>query len=201
MWLSGISGHGGLVSQWDSTIKSAWVCTVANQYPLFYYIRCCQDANTNSQQLLLCFGIAPPPRSGSTIQTPWVWTVTSCYPYLDVERTSNNKQTIVIVHSRSVPIVITPNSCQELISCLESLDIVPTQHPAPIASCLIGFHGMIHVHLYAYHICVHCLCHLGYFTTLPVPLSYRVPFPMSQSPRVPESQSPRVPESQPVIYS
>ena len=45
MWLSGISGHGvnSLISQWGSTIKSPWVCSVTSRYPSWYYLRCCQD--------------------------------------------------------------------------------------------------------------------------------------------------------------
>ena len=34
MWLGGISGHGagGLISQWGSSIKLPWLCTVTSQY-------------------------------------------------------------------------------------------------------------------------------------------------------------------------
>ena len=45
MWLSQISGHGagGLVSQWDNTIKLPWVHTVTSRYLSLYDLRCCQD--------------------------------------------------------------------------------------------------------------------------------------------------------------
>ena len=39
MWLSRIAGQdaGSLVSQWGSTIKSPWVCTVTSRYPTPYW--------------------------------------------------------------------------------------------------------------------------------------------------------------------
>ena len=41
-----VSAHdaGGLVSQWGSTIKSLQMCSVTNQHPTRYDLRCCQDA-------------------------------------------------------------------------------------------------------------------------------------------------------------
>ena len=40
MWDHGV---GGLVSQWDSTIKSLWLHTVTSQYLSWYGLRCSQD--------------------------------------------------------------------------------------------------------------------------------------------------------------
>ena len=47
MWLSVllVHGAGGLISQWVSTIKSAWVFTVASQYPTWHYLGYGQDIN------------------------------------------------------------------------------------------------------------------------------------------------------------
>ena len=45
MWLNEVSGHGagGLVSEWDNTIKSPWVRAVTNRYLSWYDHTCCQD--------------------------------------------------------------------------------------------------------------------------------------------------------------
>ena len=39
----GVNGAYSLITQWSSTIKPPWVCTVTNQYPSRFDLRCCQD--------------------------------------------------------------------------------------------------------------------------------------------------------------
>ena len=55
MWLSGESGHGAssLISQWDSTIKSPWVCTVTSRYLSWHDLRCYQDVKQQQTDSLI----------------------------------------------------------------------------------------------------------------------------------------------------
>ena len=39
-----------LVSEWGSTIKSPWACTVASQYPSWYDLWCCYDGKQQTNK-------------------------------------------------------------------------------------------------------------------------------------------------------
>ena len=57
---SGIAGYGagGLVSQWDNTIKWTWVCTVTSWHPLYMLLGCKTTKQNKNTNLCVNHGVA-----------------------------------------------------------------------------------------------------------------------------------------------
>ena len=50
VWDACVHGACFLVSQWGSTTKLPWVCTITSQYQPWYDLRCCKDVNNNNNK-------------------------------------------------------------------------------------------------------------------------------------------------------